>query len=267
MCELESHYSAQSLVELGLISLPKTKKSILTKAKRENWKCRVRQGKGGGYEYAVKSMPEDVQAEIVLKLVKRAVKNLPVSVDADMSADAQILWAGYEQSTEKQQTKAQMKLGLMLAVAELVSADVKVMDALELVAMKHNQNNAKTVSVSALKNWWYAVKDAERSLWLPLLVGYQTASGEHREAEFTAEAWAFFKADYFRNERPQFGSCYERLKRAAGANGWVIPSASSIKRKIEREVPKTHQVYLRKPAHCTSPLGVVCGGQCVGWSA
>ncbi|WP_411675257.1 DNA-binding domain-containing protein [Aggregatibacter actinomycetemcomitans] len=105
-----------------------------------------------------------------------------------------------------------------------------------------------------MKNWWYAVKDAERSLWLPLLVGYQTASGEHREAEFTAEAWAFFKADYFRNERPQFGSCYERLKRAAGANGWVIPSVSSIKRKIEREIPKTHQVYLRKGEYAMSRM-------------
>ncbi|MCE3057186.1 Uncharacterised protein [Aggregatibacter actinomycetemcomitans] len=56
MYELESHYSAQSLVELGLISLPKTKKAILTKAKRENWKCRIRQGKGGGYEYAMSRM-------------------------------------------------------------------------------------------------------------------------------------------------------------------------------------------------------------------
>ncbi|EHK89852.1 transposase domain-containing protein [Aggregatibacter actinomycetemcomitans] len=252
---IKAYYSAAELVELKLKSLPTAHKNIIDKAKREGWKTQKRFGRGGGYEYAVKSMPEDVQAEIAVKThQKSAVENSPVSVSADISVDAQLLWASYEKSTEKQQSKAQMKLRLMCAVAELVSADVKVMDALALVAEKHNQSNAKAVSVGSLKNWWYAVKDAERSLWLPLLVGYQTASGEHREAEFSADAWAFFRADYFRNERPQFGSCYERLKRAANANGWVIPSASSIKRKIEREVPKTHQVYLRKGEYAMSRM-------------
>jgi len=50
MSELETYYSAQQLVDLNLDSLPKTKKAILTRAKKESWSFKARQGKGGGYE-------------------------------------------------------------------------------------------------------------------------------------------------------------------------------------------------------------------------
>ena len=258
MISLKSFYSANELSQLGLKSLPTSHRRILDKAKRENWNSRKRDGKGGGVEFAVKSMPEDVQAEIVVKLGKSAVKNLPVLAEESAPVDAQLLWATYEQGTAKQQQKAQMKLGIMFAVAELVSGGVKILDALALVCHKHNQDGLqpgeKAVTVSAIKSWWYQVKDADRSLWLPLLMDSYGAHSESREAAFTPEAWAFFRADYFRNERPQFGSCYERLKRAASANGWVIPSPSSIKRKILREIPKTHQTYLRDGTYALSRM-------------
>lgn len=251
---LKTHYSAKELVGLSLSTLPNSVQGILYQAKKNCWATQKRVGKGGGVEYAVKSMPEDVQAEIVVKLGKSAVKNLPVLAEESAPVDAQLLWASYEQGTAKQQQKAQMKLGIMFAVAELVNGGVKILDALALVCHKHNQDGEKPVTVSALKSWWYQVKDADRSLWLPLLMDSYGAHSESREAAFTPEAWAFFRADYFRNERPQFGSCYERLKRAASANGWVIPSPSSIKRKILREIPKTHQTYLRDGTYALSRM-------------
>ena len=251
---LKTHYSAKELVGLSLATLPNSVQGILYQAKKNCWATQKRVGKGGGVEYAVKSMPEDVQAEIVVKLGKSAVKNLPVLAEESAPVDAQLLWATYEQGTAKQQQKAQMKLGIMFAVAELVNGGVKILDALALVCHKHNQDGEKPVTVSALKSWWYQVKDADRSLWLPLLMDSYGAHSESREAAFTPEAWAFFRADYFRNERPQFGSCYERLKRAASANGWVIPSPSSVKRKILREIPKTHQTYLRDGTYALSRM-------------
>ena len=251
---LKTHYSAKELVGLSLSTLPNSVQGILYQAKKNCWATQKRVGKGGGVEYAVKSMPEEVQAEIVVKLGKSAVKNLPVLAEESAPVDAQLLWATYEQGTAKQQQKAQMKLGIMFAVAELVNGGVKILDALALVCHKHNQDSEKPVTVSAIKSWWYQVKDADRSLWLPLLMDSYGAHSESREAAFTPEAWAFFRADYFRNERPQFGSCYERLKRAASANGWVIPSPSSIKRKILREIPKTHQTYLRDGTYALSRM-------------
>ena len=252
---LKSHYSIAELLEFKLLSLkPKTHKGILDLSRRLGWKYQNRNCRGGGVEFAVKSMPEDVQAEIVVKLGKSAVKNLPVLAEESAPVDAQLLWATYEQGTAKQQQKAQMKLGIMFAVAELVNGGMKILDALALVCHKHNQDGEKPVTVSALKSWWYQVKDADRSLWLPILMDSYGAHSESREAAFTPEAWAFFRADYFRNERPQFGSCYERLKRAASANGWVIPSPSSVKRKILREIPKTHQTYLRDGTYALSRM-------------
>ena len=251
---LKTHYSAKELVGLSLATLPNSVQGIIYQAKKNGWATQKRVGKGGGVEFAVKSMPEEVQAEIVVKLGKSAVKNLPVLAEESAPVDAQLLWATYEQGTAKQQQKAQMKLGIMFAVAELVNGGVKILDALALVCHKHNQDGEKPVTVSAIKSWWYQVKDADRSLWLPLLMDSYGAHSESREAAFTPEAWAFFRADYFRNERPQFGSCYERLKRAASANGWVIPSPSSIKRKILREIPKTHQTYLRDGTYALSRM-------------
>ncbi|TYA51662.1 hypothetical protein FXB78_09110 [Aggregatibacter actinomycetemcomitans] len=64
MLQLKSFYSAKELSELGLKSLPSTHRGILDKAKRENWESCKRDGKGGGYEYAVKSMPERASAII-----------------------------------------------------------------------------------------------------------------------------------------------------------------------------------------------------------
>lgn len=105
------------------------------------------------------------------------------------------------------------------------------------------------IAKGSLKRWYYKVRSFERPDWLPLLLDKHSNKKAGKEADFTEEAWEAFKADYFRPECPQFGSCYERLKRAARENGWSIPSASSIKRKIAREVPKLVQVQLREGDH------------------
>lgn len=257
---LKTHYSAKELLNLSLSCLPNSVQGIIYQAKKNGWATQKRVGKGGGVEYAVMSMPEAIQTEIIIKQQKSAVNSLTVLAEpakpAEPSTEAQMLWAAYEQGTTKAQNEAKWKLGTMFAVAELTNTGMNIMTALELVCGKYNREceakGEKPVSVGSLKRWWYAIKDEDRSLWLPLLMSERGKNGKSREAEFSEEAWAFFKADYFRNERPQLGSCYERLKRAAQVNGWVIPSLSSIKRKIEREIPKTHQVYLREGEYAVS---------------
>ncbi|THA46680.1 DNA-binding protein, partial [Histophilus somni] len=64
MCELKPYYSAQELIGLQLVILPTTKKAVIDKAKRENWQSRKRVGRGGGVEYALSSLPQEVQEEI-----------------------------------------------------------------------------------------------------------------------------------------------------------------------------------------------------------
>ena len=55
---LKTHYSAKELVGLSLATLPNSVQGILYQAKKNCWATQKRVGKGGGVEYAVKSMPE-----------------------------------------------------------------------------------------------------------------------------------------------------------------------------------------------------------------
>ena len=245
MNELKSHYSAQELVDLSLLSLPRTKKAILTMAKRESWQFQARQGKGGGYEYAFSSLPQATQAELLLKQSAVEIDNVSETPRArkELNYLPEVIWKPYEKATDKQREHAKAKLAPLHKLDDLVRNGLELMTALDAVAEECD------IAKGSLKRWYYQVRSFERPDWLPLLIAKHNNKKSGKEAAFTEEAWEAFKADYFRNEQPQFGSCYERLKRAARENGWNIPSASSIKRKIEREVPKLVQVQLREGDH------------------
>ncbi|WP_336368985.1 DNA-binding protein, partial [Avibacterium paragallinarum] len=63
---METWLTTQEL--LGLTSLPSSDRGISKKAIRENWEKRQREGvKGKTYEYAFTSLPQEVQAEYLLK--------------------------------------------------------------------------------------------------------------------------------------------------------------------------------------------------------
>ena len=56
-------YSVSELV--GLPGLPLTDRAIQIRAKREGWEHRPRQGRGGGKEYAIHSLPAETQAFLI----------------------------------------------------------------------------------------------------------------------------------------------------------------------------------------------------------
>lgn len=228
--------------EIALI-VGKTPQGINKRAKKENWQKQQVQGKQGiSFEYAFNSLPKDFQAQILLNSPQSAVEtpqNLETKSHRQLNYLPEVIWAPFDKATEKQREDAKNKLELVIAVADLKANGMPLMEALAFVAQQRNE------PIGSLKRWYYKVRSFERSDWLPLLLDKHNSQRTGARAEFTEAAWDFFKADYFRNERPQFGSCYERLKRAAREQDWVIPSASSIKRKIQREIPKVQQVYLR----------------------
>ncbi|QEH47989.1 transposase [Aggregatibacter actinomycetemcomitans] len=258
MLQLKSFYSAKELSELGLKSLPSTHRGILDKAKRENWESCKRDGKGGGYEYAVKSMPEDVQAEIAVKThQKSAVQNLhrseiPAPQRKQLNYLPEALWIAYDKATQKKKEKAEHRFKAVCAVTELVANGTDTITALEKAGERFGE------SWKTIKRWYYRVKPFERSDWLAVLVSKH--DGKHPEllAEFSDEAWSFFKADYLRPERPQFNACYRRLLDAARENNWTVPSMSAVKSKLEREVPKIQQIYWRKSVKFYRQKTVIC---------
>jgi len=64
MKAMSEYLSAAELAQLSIPSLPKTPKGISDKAKREYWPNRRRAQRGGGVEYQVAGLPEEIQAAV-----------------------------------------------------------------------------------------------------------------------------------------------------------------------------------------------------------
>ena len=241
---MEMWISAQQLAVLE--TMPSSPQGVNKKARAGNWEKRQVQGiRGVGYEYAFSSLPQATQAELLLKQSAVEIDNVSETPRArkELNYLPEVIWKPYEKATDKQREHAKAKLVPLHKLDDLVRNGLELMTALDAVAEECD------IARGSLKRWYYQVRSFERPDWLPLLIAKHNNKKSGKEAAFTEDAWEAFKADYFRNEQPQFGSCYERLKRAARENGWNIPSASSIKRKIEREVPKLVQVQLREGDH------------------
>ncbi|MEX3630540.1 MAG: DNA-binding protein [Burkholderia sp.] len=61
---VKSHYTAAELAGMSLPRLPTTMQGVKLRAKSAGWSFRKREGRGGGLEYALDSLPVDAQAEI-----------------------------------------------------------------------------------------------------------------------------------------------------------------------------------------------------------
>ena len=59
--------SAQEIADAKLPALPHTKRGVQLKAKRENWESRIRDGQGGGREYAVHCLPQRALSELAFR--------------------------------------------------------------------------------------------------------------------------------------------------------------------------------------------------------
>lgn len=80
---MKSWYSASELK--GMPGLPRTVQNVTMKAKREGWAWRPRQGRGGGKEYSIASLP----AETAAFLRERhgvVMDGIPVAIHTDNGA-------------------------------------------------------------------------------------------------------------------------------------------------------------------------------------
>ena len=64
---VKEYYSITELLALEIPQLPRHRPWLIAKLKKENWAFRPRTGRGGGLEYAFKTMPERVRQYICSK--------------------------------------------------------------------------------------------------------------------------------------------------------------------------------------------------------
>ena len=87
------------------------------------------------------------------------------------------------------------------------------------------------MAISTLYRWREAVYGLDRGDWLPTLAPRH--AGRQVSIECPAEAWEALKVDYLRLERPNFSDCCARLGKLAAAQGWTLPSATTLQRRMD----------------------------------
>lgn len=62
---MQAWFTAAQLAKLKLPGLPKSERGVQLLAQRSHWRRQQRQGRGGGWEYAVESLPEEARLELL----------------------------------------------------------------------------------------------------------------------------------------------------------------------------------------------------------
>ncbi|AWX13101.1 hypothetical protein CEP49_06150 [Mergibacter septicus] len=160
---------------LGIGGLPTTVQGVTKKAKSENWERRRKAGaKGNVFEYAFTSLPQEVQAELLLKNAKETISELSVPTQGVKGKNylPEVIWAPFDKATNRQKEVVRRRLAAVIAVANLIDNKLPLMESLQRVADEYNE------SVGSIKRWFYKVKKFERSDWLPLLIDKHSNSGK-----------------------------------------------------------------------------------------
>lgn len=246
------YFTCKELIGIG--GLPKTERGCrkaLDKLATQNPMMRRKREGTKSFEYKLDNLPDEVQAAILIKITKETTADVVIEKRKEISEHEQclseVIWKSWDKATNKQRETAETRLQSVVVLAGLVEEGMNFTRALELAHKKTGQ------AKGSIKNWYYKAKNFQRQDWLvALLPSYGERQG--KRAEFSDEAWDFFKADYYRLEKPEFGSCYQRLQMAAEKNGWAIPSVSSVKRKMAREVDEKLTVLWREGEHALSRM-------------
>ncbi|QIB34782.1 transposase domain-containing protein [Ancylobacter pratisalsi] len=246
---MKEFFSPAEMLALALPDMPGTERAIQLMADREGWReparewaadrpdgiWRKRSGRGGGYEYRYDVLPHRAKRKLMLGQRREVAQDARAEKKKGLERDA--LWDWFERLPEARQQRARERLAGLQAVADLVAAGQQ-----RELAMMHVAAEMK-VSLRTLYNWADLAAGVPRADWLPHL--QPRHAGRQAEAECSPEAWEWYKANYLRQSEPSHALCYRQLRRVAAEQGWTVPSAKTLERRIAG-LDTTTRVFLRK---------------------
>lgn len=228
--------TASEILPFAGWSLPNTMAGLQYLIEREEWRAdarraRIRFAQGGGYEYHVSLLPADVRARIAAASVENGVVE-------KAQAQSNALWSAFERLAKAARDKAARRLQAVDAVDAFGNALTRHL------AVIHVAKQFK-VSTSTLWEWVALAATVDRKDRLPALAPRH--AGRTATAPIDARAWDFLVADYLRPEAPRFEASHRRMQDAATEQGWSpIPSAKTLKRRIEAEFPRGLRTLARE---------------------
>lgn len=242
---------------VGTPGLPTTDRQIrnIIKTLSDEAPEKVRQRQGSkANEIHISLLPPTVQAALLRKAGKVVVGGMTLDLPKPKAPRycKEQLWARWGKANTKAHEKAKARVAAVQAVRSLVQNGSSLMEAYQHISDEFD------IALPTLRRYCSAVKGFDDSDWLAVLLPKHqesaTANRKSKLAPVSESAWEYFKADYLAPEKPNASSCYERLKLAAKAHGWVIPSIDSLMRRMALEIPRQQLVMLREGEHALMQL-------------
>lgn len=196
---------------------------------------------GGGYEYHYSVLPPMVQTALMVgkAMLPEAAMTPAQAREAtrkEMGRDA--LWEWFDGLTDAKKDKARERLSILLDVDTLYRGGMTKDHAVRHVAA------VRKIAESTIYALQQRCHGRDRSDWLPCLADRRM--GRTATADCDPEAWELIKTFYLRKERPDWQYCYDDLAKVAAEKGWTIPSARTLHRRLEKEVPRAAIVWARE---------------------
>jgi putative transposase len=245
-------FTLAELAALDLPGIPNTRRGLAMQADREEWNheaaegrlWRRRQGRGGGIEYWIGVLPSFTQAKL---LAKEAAQNpAPARDTALRQLSDEAAWQGYDRAADKHKQSAAKRVAALDAVETLVAQGRSRTVAIMEVAATHD------VSRTAIYAWAALVDGVPRAHWLARLVP-QYVGAKGPRAACADDAWEWLRARYLLPNRPTFEACWRDLEQVAAQKGWQLPSARTLRRRIDA-LPATVVAWHREGPDATDRM-------------
>ncbi|CDT71849.1 transposase domain-containing protein [Vibrio sp. 10N.222.49.A3] len=205
---------------------------------------RKRQG-SKAFEYHLDCLPEETRLHLLRDVAKQQTLQAEDSrhVRQVVTPDSDELWLEYEEATESKKASTKQRYELCMRVKAYVESGISMRKSMKRVAEESGRTYSKIVS------WFYNIPGLQTNKipvedWLPALLDRIGSHGK-RTAPLSQEAWSMFQADYLRPEQPTITECYNRMGIAAKRKDWSVPCLSTIRERVNTDIPYELQVYCR----------------------
>jgi transposase InsO family protein len=216
-------------------ALGTSRRAVNLRATKEGWVYAQTEGSARARAYRVLGLPADIQVALTLR---QGAAIAPLAANSDELAPESLAATLWKNKPDKQREIAKHRMTLVAAVRRAVELGRPKLEAISHVAEETG------TAPATLRRWVATANEAREGEALFALAPRYV--GRTAMAECSPPAWDYFLADYLRNGEPKAEEVYDRLKSAAAERGWTIPSLSTLRRRLAREISPTAVTLARK---------------------
>lgn len=229
-------WNAKELAYARLPGLPGSPRGIDKHAKTRGWRnrhglARRRSALGGGWEYHWTLLPDAAR--------RRLLADAPAE-DAPETKDRQGFWDAFESLPDRAKETARARLRALDEAERLAATGITLKLAVAQVA------RAQAIGASTIWRWLSLVEGVAQEDRLAYLAPRHGRAASRTTGAVDPRFFDQLKGDFLRLAQPSFTASYRRTERVAKAKGWPVPGERLARRHLDREVPKSVQIYARQ---------------------